>query len=217
MKNRSLNNKTVTGTTPRSTSSSRKNGRGYSFGFGALFCVTITLTILLMWSRMHFFTSLIEQVNEPQVKPAEKTTQVIISTVPDRNNKLLREEKENVVDHHKSNSNIQTTTKEVKTTKTAVISKSTDSNHNNDNSHNNNKKKKEHAPKKLKIAFAITMNHDGNFQDGAAVLAYSIYATNMTKRHDVSFVAFVHPNVVTSRPVLAKIGYHVIEAPTPIK
>jgi hypothetical protein len=213
MKNRSSNNKAFTGTTPRSTSSSsRKNGRGYSFGFGALFCVTITLTIFLMWSRMHFFTSLIKQVNEPQVKPAEKTTQVIISTVPYRNNKLLREKKEDVVDHHTSNINIQATTKEVKTTKTAVISKSKDS-----NSHNSHNKKNEHAPKKLKIAFAITMNHDGNFQDGAAVLAYSIYATNMTKRHDVSFVAFVHPNVVTSRPVLAKIGYHVIEAPTPIK
>ena len=74
-----------------------------------------------------------------------------------------------------------------------------------------------HKSGKLKVAFAITMTKDGSFQDGAAVLAYSIYNSNMTKKYDVSFVAFVHPNVTTSRPFLTKIGYHVIEVPTPIK
>ena len=34
--------------------------------------------------------------------------------------------------------------------------------------------------------------------------------------YDVSLVAFVHPNVTKSRPLLQKLGYHVIEAPKPI-
>ena len=32
----------------------------------------------------------------------------------------------------------------------------------------------------------------------------------------ISLVAFVHPNVTTSRPTLRKLGFHVIEAPKPI-
>ena len=71
--------------------------------------------------------------------------------------------------------------------------------------------------KKRRIAFAITITKDGSFQDGAAVLAYSLYNANMTKSFDISLVAFVHPNVTTSRPILRQLGYHVIEAQTPIK
>jgi chorismate mutase len=74
-----------------------------------------------------------------------------------------------------------------------------------------------HHSDKLKVAFAITMTKDGSFQDGAAVLAYSIYNSKMTFDCDVSLVAFVHPNVSTSRSVLSKLGYHVIEVPTPVK
>lgn len=68
-----------------------------------------------------------------------------------------------------------------------------------------------------RIAFAITINKDGSFQDGAAVLAYSIIRRMANKSFDFSFIAFVHPNVTTSRPVLQRIGFHVIEVPTPIK
>ena len=70
---------------------------------------------------------------------------------------------------------------------------------------------------KRRIAFAITITKDGSFQDGAAVLAFSLYNSNMTKEFDISLVAFVHPNVTTSRPILNRLGYHVIEVQTPIK
>jgi hypothetical protein len=72
--------------------------------------------------------------------------------------------------------------------------------------------------KRPRIAFAITITKDGPFQDGAAVLAYSIISSFANNdEYDISLLAFVHPNVSTSRPVLKKIGFHVIEAPTPIK
>ena len=70
---------------------------------------------------------------------------------------------------------------------------------------------------KRRIAFAITITRDGSFQDGAAVLAYSLHNSNMTKEFAISLVAFVHPNVTTSRPILNRLGYHVIEVQTPIK
>lgn len=71
-------------------------------------------------------------------------------------------------------------------------------------------------PKRRRIAFAITITKDGNFQDGAAVLAYSIIKAMRDSEYDISFVAFVHPTVSSSRPVLSRLGYHIIEAPTPI-
>ena len=79
--------------------------------------------------------------------------------------------------------------------------------------------------KPKRIAFAITITKDGNFQDGAAVLAYSIFKHNLhnqvhqdkilSKGFDVSLIAFVHP-LVKQREVLKKLGYHVIEVPLPI-
>lgn len=70
--------------------------------------------------------------------------------------------------------------------------------------------------KRKRYAYAITINKDGSFQDGAAVLAYSIMKYSWNASYDISFVAFVHPNVTTSRPALKRLGYHVIEVPTPI-
>lgn len=70
--------------------------------------------------------------------------------------------------------------------------------------------------KRTRIAYAITMTGDGPFADGAAVLAYSILKVSRDKDYDVSLIAFVHPDVKTSRGALKKIGYHVIECPTPI-
>ena len=71
--------------------------------------------------------------------------------------------------------------------------------------------------KRRRIAYAITITKDGFFQDGAAVLAYSIIKSSMQQSEfDISFVAFVHPSVTTSRPMLTKLGFHVIEAPKPI-
>lgn len=55
------------------------------------------------------------------------------------------------------------------------------------------------------------MTKDGHFLDGAAILAYSIYEASMKGNDIISLIAFVHPNVTTSRPTLKKLGYHVIE------
>lgn len=68
-----------------------------------------------------------------------------------------------------------------------------------------------------RIAYAISITKDGAFQDGAAVLAFSIFNNSRGSDYDVSLIAFVHPNVTTSRPVLQRLGYHVIETPIPIK
>ena len=71
--------------------------------------------------------------------------------------------------------------------------------------------------KRRRIAYAITITKDGFFQDGAAVLAYSIIKSSKEQcEFDIAFVAFVHPSVTTSRPMLTKLGFHVIEAPKPI-
>ena len=65
--------------------------------------------------------------------------------------------------------------------------------------------------RRRKIAYAITITKDGFFQDGAAVLAYSIFKASKDGDDDISLVSFVHPSVITSRPVLVQLGYHVIE------
>ena len=70
--------------------------------------------------------------------------------------------------------------------------------------------------KRRRIAYAITITKDGFFQDGAAILAYSILNVSRNSPFDISLIAFVHPNVTTSRPSLQRLGYHVIEAPKPI-
>jgi hypothetical protein len=67
-----------------------------------------------------------------------------------------------------------------------------------------------------RIAYAITITRDGPFQDGAAVLAYSIFKYSKDIDYNISLIAFVHPNVTTSRPVLNRLGFHVIEAMVPI-
>ena len=61
--------------------------------------------------------------------------------------------------------------------------------------------------KKYRVAFAITITKDGFFQDGAAVLAYSIIKVSQDRNYEVSFIAFVHPNVTEARPLLRKIGF----------
>lgn len=71
-------------------------------------------------------------------------------------------------------------------------------------------------PSRKRIAYAITITKDGFFQDGAAVLVYSILKSSVNSPYDVSFVAFVHPNVTLARDGLTKIGFHVIEVPIPI-
>lgn len=68
--------------------------------------------------------------------------------------------------------------------------------------------------KKRRIAYAITISKDGSFQDGAAILAYSIYEASKNFNDVISFVAFVHPKVITSRPALKRLGFHVIEGET---
>lgn len=70
--------------------------------------------------------------------------------------------------------------------------------------------------RRKRYAYAITITKDGFFQDGAAVLAYSIMKYSQNAPYDISFIAFVHPNVTSSRPGLQRLGFHVIEVPIPI-
>lgn len=74
----------------------------------------------------------------------------------------------------------------------------------------------EQQPSRKRLAFIITITKDGFFQDGAAVLAYSILKNTQKSDYDISFIAFVHPNVTSSRDGLTKLGYHVVEVPTPV-
>jgi hypothetical protein len=75
---------------------------------------------------------------------------------------------------------------------------------------------KSSQPRRPRIAFAITITRDGFFLDGAAVLAYSILRHSSQSPYSISLIAFVHPNVTTSRPGLKNLGFHVIEVPIPI-
>eukprot|EP01035_Chromulina_nebulosa_P017250 gene17250-22779_t len=70
--------------------------------------------------------------------------------------------------------------------------------------------------KVVKVAFAITITKDGPFQDGAAVLAYSIVRSSRLESYRYSLIAFVHPSVVVARQMLYRLGYHVIESPLPV-
>lgn len=70
--------------------------------------------------------------------------------------------------------------------------------------------------KKKRIAFVITITKDGPFQDGAAVLAYSIFKSHYKSTFLISLIAFVHPSIKESRSILENIGYHVIDVPVPI-
>ena len=78
--------------------------------------------------------------------------------------------------------------------------------------------RREEKARRKRVAYAITITKDGFFQDGAAVLAWSIIkqAQHSKQDTDISLVAFVHPLVVEARPLLRQLGFHVIEAPMPI-
>ena len=61
---------------------------------------------------------------------------------------------------------------------------------------------KSNLPKQRpRLAYVITITKDGFFQDGAAVLLYSIikYSEITRLSYDISFIAFVHPTVQSSR------------------
>jgi hypothetical protein len=65
-----------------------------------------------------------------------------------------------------------------------------------------------------RLAYVITITKDGFFQDGAAVLLYSIikYSEYTRLSYDISFIAFVHPTVQSSRKgiiVNAEIVVHI--------
>ena len=64
--------------------------------------------------------------------------------------------------------------------------------------------------RKKRLAYVITITKDGYFGlDGAAVLAYSIInSTSEISRaeYEISFIAFVHPDVITTRPGLQRLG-----------
>jgi hypothetical protein len=66
-------------------------------------------------------------------------------------------------------------------------------------------------PKAKKVAVVITLLKDGpTFLDGATILAHSLRRTN--SKFDLQFYCIVTPQVKSSRSVLEKNGYKVIEA-----
>ena len=72
------------------------------------------------------------------------------------------------------------------------------------------------APRKKKVAFAITITKDGPYFDGAAVLAYSIHtAMNESKEFEAHLVAFVDPGV-KHREGLEFLGYEIMEKQLPV-
>lgn len=70
------------------------------------------------------------------------------------------------------------------------------------------------APKRLKVAYAITITKDGPYLDGAAVMKHSI--ERLSSPHDVEYVAIVHAGVQSTRPSLAKLGMKIVEFEMPL-
>ena len=73
----------------------------------------------------------------------------------------------------------------------------------------------QHNSKKV-IAYAITVTKDGPFVDGALVLGHAAKKYHGPD-YDVDLVAFVAPTVHTSRSVLEKFGWKILERQLPVK
>lgn len=73
----------------------------------------------------------------------------------------------------------------------------------------------QHNSKKV-IAYAITVTKDGPFVDGALVLGHAAKKYHGPD-YDVDLVAFVAPTVHTSRPILEKFGWKILERQLPVK
>ena len=71
-------------------------------------------------------------------------------------------------------------------------------------------------PKKQTIAWAVTVSKDGNFVDGAAVLMRGVQLATKDSVYNHAFVAIVHPTIKRSRVALARLGWVILEAPTPV-
>eukprot|EP01039_Chlorochromonas_danica_P005802 gene5802-6390_t len=72
-----------------------------------------------------------------------------------------------------------------------------------------------------KVAVAITVTKDGPFVDGALVLGYAAkkyHSANLgyPSRFDIELVAFVTKKVVTTRPILSKFGWKILERDLPV-
>jgi alpha-N-acetylglucosamine transferase len=73
------------------------------------------------------------------------------------------------------------------------------------------------ATGRKKVAYAITVTKDGPFVDGALVLGYAAKKIHETSsKYDCDLVAFVVPSVVTSRAILAKFGWRIVERKLPV-
>lgn len=76
------------------------------------------------------------------------------------------------------------------------------------------------APRK-RIAYAITVTKDGPFVDGALVLGYAARKYHDAQKgfpsqYDVDLVAFVVPTVTSTREILTKFGWRIIEREIPV-
>jgi len=84
---------------------------------------------------------------------------------------------------------------------------------------------------KKKVAYAVTVTKDSSFVDGALVLGYaahkvhgltkSIYKDinneNYNSIYDIDLIAFVAPSVNSSRNLLQKYGWKILERPLPVE
>ncbi len=82
--------------------------------------------------------------------------------------------------------------------------------------------KPEKEKKKKTIAYAITVTKDGPFVDGALVLGYAAKKFHSEKfgfksPYDAELVAFVTKSVVTTRSILSKFGWRIIERDLPVQ
>lgn len=86
----------------------------------------------------------------------------------------------------------------------------------------NNKLHVESAPKKKRIAYAITVTKDGPFLDGALVLGHSAKkvhdpAKGYVSNYEADLVAFVAPGVVKAKQILEANGWLVLERRVPVE
>ena len=76
-----------------------------------------------------------------------------------------------------------------------------------------------------KIAYAITVTKDGPFLDGALVLGHAALKLHrhsdrpgqINSKYEAELVAIVAPSVVSSRSVLEKFGWKVVERELPVQ
>ena len=157
-------------------------------------CYTIFVLLLLILSSI----SLVFMLHHTSLTSSSTTTSSFIISTEDA---MLRSIKSFVRIRHNLTDTLSSISKQLQ-------SQSTQSSTNSNSNINISKQRP-------RLAYVITITKDGFFQDGAAVLLYSIikYSEYTRLSYDISFIAFVHPTVQSSRKgmiVNAEVVVHII-------